>query len=154
MNVRQLISFVVICLSFKSNNVNGQQREKYIDSINLQIHFVDSLIERYFEPSDTTVSRSITHFTCITRGGASSELYRNSKNDTFYKLVYSSNCDGEVVEQNFYFRLGKIVFARIVLKDGESRRVIEQYYLNDHIFNNNTGKSFIKEGYALLEKTK
>lgn len=138
------------------NKDYAQENKPYIDSINLYIKYVDSIIvECSINPgSEPKITKTGDRFSNTQKDSSwcgEVVLYKSDMENGLYRLSYAGNCNSAFKLQDYYFNNNKIVFIRTV-KALDFTENVDQYYLNDVMINSTPGKLYITEGYDILKK--
>lgn len=138
------------------NKNYAQENKQYIDSINLYIQYVDSIIvECSINPeSDLKITKTGDRLSKTQNDSSwcgEAVLYKSDMENGLYRLSYAGNCNSAFKLQDYYFSKNKIVFIRTV-KALDFTENVDQYYFNDVMINPTAGKLYITEGYEILKK--
>ncbi len=155
MKIKRTVLGLLLILGLHKEDY-AQEGKQYIDSINTYIKYVDSVImEGSINPgSGISITKTERRFPNLQKDSSScgeSVLYKDDKNNNLFRLSYSGGCDSTFKLQDYYFDKNKIVFIR-TRKSPNPDEIIDQYYFNDVIINQATGKLYINEGYEILKK--
>lgn len=149
-------ALVLLLITGLCNKEYAQENKPYIDSINLYIKYVDSMIVEcsinpQLEPKITKNADRFSNAQNDSSWCGEAVLYKSNQENGLYRLSYAGNCDSAFKLQDYYFNQNKIVFIRTV-KALDFSENVDQYYFNDTLINSSAGKLYLTEGYAMLKK--